>query len=297
VDPASGVERNLFAAEGVTYTVVAEDGVARRTYTAKATKLTGELSSECDIIEFNINGGDPWDILGNVITKTYLSTDGEAYNQYLYPVITFSPGASVSPSPDDPQNFYADLGVTYTVTAADGVTTKTYTVKAWVEQVGPSGVLADRTGWTADARYGTHPWAEHGGSPETIFDGDVNTGWHTELAAEAPHCITIDMQSSRRVTAIELQHMPEALGNDWIYINQVRVYLRNDEPYNPHVDDLDWHYPYWEAVVEYTWDGAGAPITINLPQVTEGQYLMLLFPDTRTAPHMSFTELNVYVEE
>jgi hypothetical protein len=107
------------------------------------------------------------------------------------------------------------------------------------------------------------------------------------------------MQTPQRVTAIELQHLREAMTDDehnWIYISHVRVYLRNDEPYDPKVDDIENYYPAAQSVTEYTWDEASLPVTIKLPQPTEGRYLMLLFTNTRAAPHMSFTELNVYVE-
>jgi hypothetical protein len=314
VDPASGVERNLFAAEGVTYTVVAEDG-ATKTYTVKATIAAGELSSECDIIEFNINGGDPWEILGNVISKIYLSTDAEANDHGLYPVITVSPGASVSPESYDPQDFYTAEGVTYTVTAADG-TQKIYNAIAWVEQVGPTGVLADKTGWTAESRNGHHAWNDigacgpypedcdgltAGGEAFRVLDNNVWTGWHSNPAADImPQCIVIDMQASKRVSSFVLHHRPDALPSadhekSWIYFNTIQVYI-SDTPYNPNEDDPGWSY-YETLINEYVWDGETIPATFTLPVPVEGRYMMLLFTDSREATYISFSELDVYLDE
>ncbi|MDR1153952.1 MAG: DUF5018 domain-containing protein [Bacteroidales bacterium] len=83
-------------------------------------------SAACDILSFSVNG-EAWTIDGTDITRTYpAKTEATA----LAPAITLAPGATVNPPATAAQNFFAEGGVAYTVTAEDGVTTKTYAAKA-----------------------------------------------------------------------------------------------------------------------------------------------------------------------
>jgi hypothetical protein len=125
VSPASGVvQSGFFSIEGVTYTVTAQDGVTKKTYTARATKTP---YSDAEIKSFTV-GETAWAINGSEITYVYPATTNTATP--LTPIIALSPGATVNPASGVAQNFFTEAGVTYTVTAQDGVTKKTYTVKA-----------------------------------------------------------------------------------------------------------------------------------------------------------------------
>ncbi|MDR0713363.1 MAG: leucine-rich repeat protein [Bacteroidales bacterium] len=134
VSPASGTAQNFFTPQGVAYTVTAEDGVTKKTYTAKATRTP---KTAADITAFTV-GGVEWTISGTDITYTYPSGTQEGT---LTPVITLSSGATVSPVSGPAQNFFTPQGVAYTVTAEDGVTTKTYTAKAVI--IVASGATGD----------------------------------------------------------------------------------------------------------------------------------------------------------
>jgi hypothetical protein len=123
VNPSSGEAQNFFTTSGVTYTVTAEDGVTQKTYTVKATRTP---YAGCNILSFSVNDV-AWDISGRNITHLYLPADVPTT---LTPVITLSPGATVNPPSNSAQNFFTASGVTYTVTAEDGATTKTYVVRA-----------------------------------------------------------------------------------------------------------------------------------------------------------------------
>jgi hypothetical protein len=140
VNPASGTAQNFFTEQGVTYTVTAEDGETKKTYTAKATV---GASAACNIITFTVNG-ETWDISGTDITHTYPAGTNETT---LIPTITLSAGATVYPASGMGQNFFTEHGVTYTVTAEDGNTKKTYIAKATVkeDEVPPSGTTGDCT--------------------------------------------------------------------------------------------------------------------------------------------------------
>jgi hypothetical protein len=124
IDPASSVSRSFFSADGATYTVTSEDGEKTNTYTVKATVAPPDVSNACDITAFSTDGGS-WTISGSTITKTFpYDTDVTA----LTPIITLSDSATVSPA----SSFTVDFSkgaVTYTVTAADGETTKIYTAE------------------------------------------------------------------------------------------------------------------------------------------------------------------------
>ena len=84
-------------------------------------------SSACDIVSFTVDGTE-WQIGVNTVTRTY--PKGTPVNN-LYPVITVSEGAKVSPASGVSQDFSDDRAVTYTVTAENGKT-KTYTAIATV---------------------------------------------------------------------------------------------------------------------------------------------------------------------
>jgi hypothetical protein len=87
-------------------------------------------SKDCNILSFTVNGV-LWNISGADIVHTYSSGTEETL---LTPVITLSEGATINPASGTAQNFFTEQGVTYTVTAEDGETTKTYIVKATIEE-------------------------------------------------------------------------------------------------------------------------------------------------------------------
>ncbi len=85
-------------------------------------------SNACDITSFKV-GNDAWQISGTNITFVYPkgTTEGN-----LTPSIITSEKATVKPESNVAQNFFTTTGVSYTVTAEDGKTTKTYTAKATI---------------------------------------------------------------------------------------------------------------------------------------------------------------------
>jgi hypothetical protein len=124
VNPPSEQEQNFFVENGVVYTVTAEDGVTKKTYTAKATR---QSYSGCDILSFYVNNTE-WTVIGDsLITYVYPK---EMTEGLLTPVINLSQGATIDPPSGQEQNFFTAAGVKYTVTSDDKATTKTYTVRA-----------------------------------------------------------------------------------------------------------------------------------------------------------------------
>ena len=85
-------------------------------------------SNACNIVSFTVNG-EKWDVGDKTVTKMY--PKGTVVNN-LSPVINVSPGASVTPASGAPQDFSDGKTVTYTVTAEDGSTKKSYTVTVTV---------------------------------------------------------------------------------------------------------------------------------------------------------------------
>ena len=81
-------------------------------------------SKECDIVSFKV-GNDPWSLSGD--TYSFVYCKGTSLTG-LNPTIVVSDKAKISPS--GAQDFSDGKEVTYTVTAEDGKTTKTYTAKA-----------------------------------------------------------------------------------------------------------------------------------------------------------------------
>ncbi|MDR1155199.1 MAG: DUF5018 domain-containing protein [Bacteroidales bacterium] len=151
VNPASGAAQDFSAANGVTYTVTAQDGTTKKTYTAKAT-VEPSVGTGAEILSFTVNG-EAWTINGTNIIKFF--PNGTPITN-LTPTITLSAGATVNPASDAAQNFFTEQGVTYTVTAGDETTTKEYTVKTTV--LGPA-VLSGTTGectWVLSGEEGNY---------------------------------------------------------------------------------------------------------------------------------------------
>ncbi|MDR2245609.1 MAG: DUF5018 domain-containing protein [Treponema sp.] len=120
VSPLSGVARNF--TNPVTYTVTAEDGT-QKTYTVT---VSVAKSSAANITGFTLAG-----VSGSIGTSSISVTVpyGTSLGS-LAPGITVSPGATVSPASGVAWNF--NNPVTYTVTAENGTTQKTYTVTVTV---------------------------------------------------------------------------------------------------------------------------------------------------------------------
>jgi hypothetical protein len=124
VEPPASQAQNFFKPEGVTYTVTAENGVASQKYTAKATRLK---YSGCEITLFKVNNAE-WFVTNDSLINYVFPTKTEEGN--LTPEISLSPGATINPPANQPQNFFKPEGVRYIVTSDDGKATKAYIVKA-----------------------------------------------------------------------------------------------------------------------------------------------------------------------
>jgi hypothetical protein len=141
ISPASGVARDF--SDAVTYWVTAADGSIRRQYIVKATLSLSPAS----ITQFTVNG-ENWAISGTNITKVF--PHRTIPNHSLTPTtIEVSPGATVIPAAGVAQDFFADAGVVYTVTGADAIAKKTYTVKATVAPSDTCDILAFSAGGEA----------------------------------------------------------------------------------------------------------------------------------------------------
>jgi hypothetical protein len=266
VNPASGVAQNFFAEEGVTYTVTAQDGVTTTTYNVRATRTP---YSGSDILTFSVNEV-AWIIDGSEITYTYpAGTDPETHTT---PTITLSPGATVNPASGVAQNFFTEAGVTYTVTAEDGVTTKTYNVKAtvvtsevdadgkyytanWV--VLPKGIAAGNWHtWSPDGEGNQRVW--FGGHPMLTIDDDPISGWHSYAydPSPLPQVLIIDMKTSKSISKV--------VGTG-LYFNQVEVYVTD----NPGIDGYETHTVNWGAGKEdreAAYESWTSPFASNMPE-------------------------------
>jgi hypothetical protein len=86
-----------------------------------------------------------------------------------------SPGATINPPANEAQNFFTPQGVTYTVTAEDSVTTKTYIAKATINAIA-SGVTGDCI-WTITGAAGNYTLtiSGNGAMADYVFFDDI--GW------------------------------------------------------------------------------------------------------------------------
>jgi exo-beta-1,3-glucanase (GH17 family) len=125
-------------------------------FSAASCKKEESKSSACDIVSFMVDGL-AWDVNSTEITHIY---PPETEETFLTPTITLSQGATVNPASGTAQNFFTAEGVTYTVTAGNGATKKTYTAKAtkaqsgaveivinYIPPIGEGGVAEGRVMW------------------------------------------------------------------------------------------------------------------------------------------------------
>lgn len=145
-----------------------------------------------------------------------------------------------------------------------------------------------RNEWTAEARSGNHDWGDGGGGqPYLVLDGDYNTGWHSSVGSPLPQCVVVDMKE--RLSVDHLLIYPPSQTN-WRYIEDVQIYL-SDDPIIPDEPDLSWGSPVGETAYS-----GGDHLKIDLNSDSKGQYLAIVFLNSKAEPntYISFMELEVY---
>jgi hypothetical protein len=144
-----------------------------------------------------------------------------------------------------------------------------------------------RAGWTAESRGGNHPWGDGGGGqPALIFDGNIATGWHSNVNSSLPQCMVVDMKKSLAVHHIVLY---PPTNTAWRYMRNIEVYISN-APITPDVPQPSWGAPIAEVV--YT---GGDSFTIDFPSVPSCQYIAMVFLNsTSGGPHINLMEFEVY---
>lgn len=144
-----------------------------------------------------------------------------------------------------------------------------------------------RDTWTASARNGNHDWGDGGGGfPYLVFDGNTLTGWHSRVGAGFPQVFVVDMKESQVPTALKI--IPSS-NTGWRYIVDVEVYV-SDKELPADAPDASWGTP----AVTTTYDGSDE-FMIELPAVTKGRYIALVFPNSKAgSPYISFMEFYAY---
>ncbi len=160
----------------------------------------------------------------------------------------------------------------------------------WKESDMPFMYMFPRSSWTAVAKGGNHEWGDGGGGqPNLIFDGDLNTGWHSRVGEELPQCVVIDMKSINTIDNIILY--PPSTTN-WRYIKDVEIYISNNEmdPNIPDIPTSTWGEPV--AEVQYTGDDS---LKINFSKSFTGRYIAVIFKNTSNSnKNISFMEFEAY---
>ncbi len=119
ISPASGIPQDF--TNPVIYTVIAQDGFTTKIWTVY---VSTQLNNQAEILSFDIPNQISSTINSSNATVNVVMPYGTDLTN-LTPIITVSPGASISPQSGVPQNF--SNPVIYTVTAQNG-TTKIWTV-------------------------------------------------------------------------------------------------------------------------------------------------------------------------
>jgi len=111
------------------FTVTAEDGITKTTYTVT---VTIEPDSEANLISFEING-----VQGTITDKSIeISLPNGADPTSLSAAVIIPDNATIDPDPQTDSDYSSPKA--FTVTAEDGVTKKTYTVTVSIAPVTPT---------------------------------------------------------------------------------------------------------------------------------------------------------------
>jgi hypothetical protein len=165
-------------------------------------------------------------------------------------------------------------------------------------------------GWSVLPRTDSHSWGAdgqgkqtlwNGGHPMLILDNDPGSGWHSKLDNPFPQVLVIDMHKKKRVSKVI------ANGGYW---KTVELYLTDDLSIPEHIpykvvygdedDDKervenydDWMDPLMELIPEDVPASWGAPIAVSnegaeisflFPEIPEGRFLIMRFPDNIYSP-------------
>jgi hypothetical protein len=162
-----------------TYTVTAQDAISKKTYTVTVT--VAPASTACDMLSFGLPGNPGTLTDGTLERNIYLKVPAGTDVTALAPTYTISPLATCNRDNGGPTTYNFTTPQTYTVTAQDGISNKTYTVTVIVD--GPpvlighwaSGAetLADTSGYTPA---GTHNGVAVGSNAGSL-------GWSTDVPA------------------------------------------------------------------------------------------------------------------
>ncbi len=158
--------------------------------------------------------------------------------------------------------------------------------REWRTSDKPFLYMYPRTSWTAAARNGNHPWGDGGGGePFRILDGLLNTGWHSKVGTPLPQVMVVDMKEQLPVDNVIIY--PPGPTN-WRYMNNVEIYV-SETPITPDAPQPSWGSP----VVKMQYPG-GDRFLINFPAPKTGQFIAVVFLDSKSNTYISFMELEVY---
>jgi hypothetical protein len=157
--------------------------------------------------------------------------------------------------------------------------------KEWVTFELPFLYKFPRNEWTGEST-SNHSWGANGGPPQYLFDGDINTGWHSNTSASLPQCVVVDMKQSVHIHHLVMAPFPVAR---YRYTKTVEIYLR-DTYIAPAVPQPEWGEP--TISVEYNGEDV---FTIYFPSIPKGRYMAIVFPDSQTGNNLaSLMEVEVF---
>jgi hypothetical protein len=148
---------------------------------------------------------------------------------------------------------------------------------AWNTYPTPFVTKLPKTGWIASASDDIGMVWDGGGYPNSIIDDNVRTAWHSNISAQLPHWVMVDMLSQQDIYRLDFYLHPLVP-----YAKTTRVYL-SDTP-----DQASWR-----LITEMTYP-ATINATINYPSAQQGQYLIIYFPDSKSSVYSNFAEVDVF---
>lgn len=146
----------------------------------------------------------------------------------------------------------------------------------------PTAFATDEESVKASSENTEHLWNE--GPANLAFDGDINTGWHTDYEThESPYTIEWNLGGTYKIGKLEYERKHTGSAGIW---KEIKIEVKNGE-------NSEWQTAY-AGTIENTADGAHTDITFDPVDASDVKVTVLKSYDNPENKYASAGEINVY---
>ena len=146
----------------------------------------------------------------------------------------------------------------------------------------PTAFATDEESVKASSENTEHLWNE--GPANLAFDGDINTGWHTDYEThESPYTIEWNFGGTYKIGKLEYERKHTGSAGIW---KEIKIEVKNGE-------NSEWQTAY-AGTIENTADGAHTDIIFDPVDASDVKVTVLKSYDNPENKYASAGEINVY---